>query len=60
MLSDRRDNEGSLEFMMNMVNGAWAWGANFILGVVDVRDVALAHRTTHPHTPPGKRTIKCC
>jgi len=44
LLSDRKDNEGSLEFMTNMTNGSWATGANFVFGVVDVRDVAAAHR----------------
>jgi len=43
LLSDE-PNEGSIEVMKNMITGPWTVGAEFLFGVVDVRDVAHAHR----------------
>mmetsp|Transcript_72642 Transcript_72642/g.135729 ORF Transcript_72642/g.135729 Transcript_72642/m.135729 type:complete len:388 (+) Transcript_72642:53-1216(+) len=43
LLSDLA-NEGSVEVMKNMITGPWTVGAEFLFGVVDVRDVAHAHR----------------
>jgi len=58
LLSDRA-NEGSVEVMQNMVNGKWAMGAELRFGIVDVRDVALAHRTALEKDEAQGRFLVC-
>mmetsp|Transcript_22924 Transcript_22924/g.53650 ORF Transcript_22924/g.53650 Transcript_22924/m.53650 type:complete len:398 (-) Transcript_22924:231-1424(-) len=58
LLSDRA-NEGSVGFMKNMVSGTWVVGAEFLLGLVDVRDVAKAHRGAMEVASAEGRHIVC-